>query len=761
MKTCKKSCENVIKEEKKMKKLLAVLLAAAMVLSMAACGSNKTDTPATNAPTTPAQTEAVAADSELAALIEKWAEVDAMNHDDQSDTIYYNAMGDFMEAYEVAKEELDDVDLRAALMAIAEAKMMEAAIFEPVYGNGGNYAMTRFVPRSSATVSWGLDEYRWYTMLITNELLKTEDRDALIGLWGAAETFNDYIAAAKDYLAENGYTLGDTYNAYNNYQLETWDCIASSYTSDAYFIAPTYSPLMEYDGKDVLQPGLAESYEVSDDGLTYTFHIRKGVKWVDRQEKVVADVTANDWVTSMMHVADNNDALGYLMSANGGCGIKNYDAYINGEVAFSEVGVKAVDDYTLEYTLEAKFPAFLTMLGYGCFAPMNYEFYKAQGGTFGAEGDDYTAGDYGTTPDNIAYCGAYIVDEYVQDNVTAYKLNPTYWNMDAVNTPNFKVYYNDGSDTLRIYNEAKAGTFSGGGFNASALVKAKEEIPEGETESYFDLYSYTTVNSASTYCAWLNVFRASWNNFNDETVGVSSQDDLSKLRTRTAMNNQNFRLALCFAFDRGAYNGVSVGEDLKYASLRNSYTPGTFLQLTADTTVDINGTATTFPAGTYYGEIEQAQLDADGIPIQVWDPTADSGVGSGDGFDGWYSPENAVAFLQKAIAELAEEGVEVSAENPIHLDVPYGAYNEVRTNQANAYKQFMEANLNGCVVIDLVAYEDSTALTNSYYRISTGDEANYDVNPGGSGWGPDYRDAQSYLDTMLPYGYMMKSMGLY
>lgn len=742
-----------------MKKLLAALLALAMVLSMVACGS-KTDTPATTAPAaTPVETEGV--DPELAALIEKWAEMDAMDHDEKSDTVYGTVQEQFIAAYEAAKAELDDTDLRAALMAIAEAKLLEAAAFQPVYGDGGNYAMNRFVPRSSTTVSWGLDEYRWYTMLVANELIKTEDRDALIGLWGAAETMDDYLAAAKDYLAEHGYTLSDTYATYNSYELNTWDCIASSYTSDAYFVAPTYSPLLEYDGKDVLQCAVAESYEVSDDGLTYTFHIRQGVKWVDSQGKYLADVTANDWVASMMHVADNNDALGYLMTTTDGCGIKNYDAYINGEVPFSEVGVKAIDDYTLEYTLEAKFPAFTTMLGYGCFAPLNAEFYKAQGGTFGAEGDEYTSGDYGTSPDNIAYCGAYIVDEYVQNNVTSYKANPSYWNADAVNTPNFKVYYNDGSDVLRIYNSAKDGTFSGGGFNSSALVKAKEEIPEGETETYFDLYAYTTTNSASTYCAWLNLYRASWTNFNDDTVGVSSQDELTKLRTRTAMQNQNFRLALCFAFDRGTYNGVSVGEDLKYAALRNSYTPGTFLQLTKDVTVDINGTATTFPAGTYYGAIEQAQLDADNIPITVWDPTADSGVGSGDGFDGWYSPENAVAYLEKAIAELAAEGVEVSAENPIHLDVPMATYNETRTNMANAYKQFMEKNLNGCVVIDLVGYEDSTAYTNSYYRISTGDEANYDVCPGGSGWGPDYRDAQSYLDTMNAYGYMMKSMGLY
>ena len=137
------------------------------------------------------------------------------------------------------------------------------------------------------------------------------------------------------------------------------------------------------------------------------------------------------------------------------------------------------------------------------------------------------------------------------------------------------------------------------------------------------------------------------------------------------------------------------------------------------------------------------------------------GAGSGDGFDGWFNPDAAVEYLDKAVAELAQVGVEVSAENPIHIDVPYGSYSESITNRMNAYKQSIEKVLGGKVVVDLVAYADNTAYSYSYYRTSTGNEANYDVAPGTSGWGPDYGDAQSYLDTIQPYGYMTKQIGLY
>ena len=747
---------------KKFTKLMAMLLVLTMMLSLVACAGNEKPVETTAPATEPAPTEEVTEPAGDVYTGPDWAAIEAMDYDEASDALYEWNLGEFNAAYQDAKSEITDLDLRLAKMAIAEAKLMESGVFIPVYGDGGAYAMNRAVPRTVTTTSWGLDEYRWYTALVTNELITSEDRDALTGLWGESADADAWMAAAKAFLADHGYTLTDTWNVANGYEIATWDCIASSYTSDAYFIAPTYSPLLEYDAKNVQQPALAESVDVNDDGTVYTFHLRQGVKWVDQQGREIGEVTADDWVASMAHLIDNTDALGYLMTQSDGCGIKNFDAYLNGEVTdFAEIGVKAIDDYTLEYTLEAPFPAFLSMMGYGCFAPLNRAFYKAQGGTFSVDGDEYTSGNYGTSPANIAYCGAYLVKNFTEKNVTSYVANPAYWNAEAVNTPNMNMYYNDGSDTLRAYNEAKAGTIAGCSFNSSALVLAKEEKPEGSDKTYFDLYSYTTTNSATTYCGWVNVHRGTWANYNDNTVGVSTQTEEEQVRTRSALNNQNFRLAMAMAFDRGAFNSTIVGEELKYASLKNSYVTGTFGKTAGEVTVDINGVATTFPAGTYFGIIEQAQLDADGVPLKVWDPEADGGAGSGDGFDGWFNADAAAAYLDKAVAELAQIGVEVSAEKPIHIDVPYGAFSESVTNRMNAYKQSIEKYTGGKVVVDLVSFPDSSSFSYAYYRTSNGAEANYDITPGTSGWGPDYGDAQSFLDTIQPYGYMTKNIGLY
>ena len=751
-----------------MKKLIALLLALAMVLTLGACGNdntpNNSSEPDVSKPVDSTPVSSTPVDDETEPTGYEgldWDAIDAMDYEDMSDTIYDWNLGEFYDYYTVAKQELDDIDMRTALMAIAEAKMLESGVFAPIYGDGGAYAFSAVVPRTVTTTSWGADSDRYIGVLVADKLIKNTDRNALIALWSEAPDAATYYTQAKAYLEENGYGLKDTYNTYKGDTMETWDTIASSYASDGQLIAPTVSGLLAYDAKDVAQPELAESYEVSADGLVYTFHIRKGVKWVDQQGREIADVTANDWVTSMMHVSDNNDALGYLMSTTDGCGIKNYDAYINGEVTFDQVGVKAIDDYTLEYTLEAKFPAFATMMGYGCFMPLNYDFYKSQGGTFGAEGDEYDPGNYGTGPDTIAYCGPYLVTNYTPENIWTYSANPTYWNADLVSVKTINFYYNDGSDTLRIYNNVKDGTWDSGGLNANALVLAKEEIPEGEDQPYFDLYNYTTTNSATTYVAWLNLNRGIFHDFNDENSGVSPKTEEDIARTRVAMNNQHFRLALAFGFDRGAYNAVGVGEDLKYASLKNSYVTGAFAKLNDhDVTVDINGTSTTFPVGTYYGEILQAQLDADGYPIKVWDPTADGGAGSGDGFDGWYNVDNARAELQKAIDELAQIGVEITAENPIYIDSFYYTASENNTNMKQAYKQGLEAALEGKVVVNLIPYDDNVQMTYAYYRNSTGAEANFDISHN-SGWGPDYGDPQSFLDTIQPYGYMCKNLGIY
>ena len=155
----------------------------------------------------------------------------------------------------------------------------------------------------------------------------------------------------------------------------------------------------------------------------------------------------------------------------------------------------------------------------------------------------------------------------------------------------------------------------------------------------------------------------------------------------------------------------------------------------------------------------QDQIDADGVKITVYDPEQPNG---GDGFDGWYNPENAKAELDQAVKELKNQGFTVDAENPIYVDLPYYASSETYTNSANSYKQSVESALGGLVILNLVPCETADEWYYAGYYTDYGYEANYDIYDL-SGWGPDYGDPSTYLDTMLPEGagYMVKCIGLW
>ena len=499
-----------------------------------------------------------------------------------------------------------------------------------------------------------------------------------------------------------------------------------------------------------MQPALAESWSVSEDGLTYTFNIRQGVKWVDSQGREVGTVTADDFVAGMQHMLDAMGGLEYLVQGV----IVGVNEYIAGEITdFAQVGVKAVDEYTLTYTLEAPTSYFMTMLGYNVFAPMNRDYYVSQGGKFGAEYDP-TAADYlyGTTKDNIAYCGPFLCTNATASNTIAFEANPTYWNKDAMNVTKLTALFNDGTEATKAYKDAMAGTIDGAGLNSSSLELAK-------SEGVFDTLAYISSTDATSYMGFYNLNRSAFANTNDPTTVVSTQTVTDAARTNAAMNNVHFRRAISFAVDRAAYNAQKNGEDLKLNSLRNSYTPGHFVFLEEEVTVDINGTATTFPAQTPYGAIMQAQIDADGVTMTVYKEGAENGS---DGFDGWFNPEAAVAELELAIADLAAAGVEVSAENPIVIDYPFASNSETYTNVANVYKQSVESVLGGKVVVNLVTCVDYNEWYYTGYYTSYGYEANYDMYDL-SGWGPDYGDPQTYLDTFLPdyAGYMAKCCGIF
>ena len=669
-------------------------------------------------------------------------------YDETSTELYNEALGDFNDALATAKE-AETVDERYALMAVAEGKLMESAMMYPLTSKGGVYAMYRMAPHTKDYTLWGSDTDRYHQYVVTTDFIKAEDYNEMRAKWDELKGTGTYESWVKEYLAGKGYTLKDSFSMPYSSDPVTWDGLATSRAADNDAIINTYDGLMEYDVEGTLQPALAESYEVSDDGLTYTFHLRKDVKWTDSQGREVDTVKADDFVAGMQHMCDAQGGLEYLVQGV----IKNVSQYISGEITdFDEVGVKAVDDYTVEYTLEEPCSYFETMLGYTIFMPMSRSYYQSQGGKFGAEYDSSAADyQYGKDSNSIAYCGPYLVTNATAKNTIVFKLSDSYWNKDNVNIKTLTWLFNDQSDVTKMYTDAKAGTVDYVNLNTSTMETAK-------SEGLYDQYAVVSDTDATSVMAFYNINRTATANANDGTTAKSTKSDEEIQRTNKALQNVHFRRAISFAADRGAYNAQQVGEDLKYTSLRNTFTPGYFVSLSKDTTIQINGTDTTFPAGTYYGEIVQKQIDADGVKIKVWDAENKTS----DGFDGWYNPENAVEELNTAIEELAEEGITIDESNPIQIEYPYPSAVEVYTNKANSYKKSVEAALGGKVVINLVDAVDMDGWYYAGYYVNYGYEQNYDVYDV-SGWSPDFGDPCSYLDTMLPdyEGYMTKCFGIF
>lgn len=735
------------------RKIVSALLVMSMTASLVACGNSGSGS-SDPADESVSVSSSASSESDASASASSESEAEAEEsempegYDETSTELYNEALGDFNDALATAKE-AETVDERYALMAVAEGKLMESAMMYPLTSRGGMYAMYRMAPRTKDYTLWGSDNDRYHQYVVTTDFIKAEDYNEMRAKWDELKGTGTYESWVKEYLAGKGYTLKDSFSMPYASDPVTWDGLATSRAADNDAIINTYDGLMEYDVEGTLQPALAESYEVSDDGLTYTFHLRKDVKWTDSQGREVDTVKADDFVAGMQHMCDAQGGLEYLVQGV----IKNVSQYISGEVTdFDEVGVKAVDDYTVEYTLEEPCSYFMTMLGYTIFMPMSRSYYQSQGGKFGAEYDSSAADyQYGKDSNSIAYCGPYLVTNATAKNTIVFKLSDSYWNKDNVNIKTLTWLFNDQSDVTKMYTDAKAGTVDYVNLNTSTMETAK-------SEGLYDQYAVVSDTDATSFMGFYNINRTATANANDGTTAKSTKSDEEIQRTNKALQNVHFRRAISFAADRGAYNAQQVGEDLKYTSLRNTFTPGYFVSLSKDTTIQINGTDTTFPAGTYYGEIVQKQIDADGVKIKVWDAENKTS----DGFDGWYNPENAVEELNTAIEELAEEGITIDESNPIQIEYPYPSAVEVYTNKANSYKKSVEAALGGKVVINLVDAVDVDGWYYAGYYVNYGYEQNYDVYDV-SGWSPDFGDPCSYLYTMLPdyEGYMTKCFGIF
>ncbi|MBQ7455152.1 MAG: peptide ABC transporter substrate-binding protein, partial [Clostridia bacterium] len=399
----------------------------------------------------------------------------------------------------------------------------------------------------------------------------------------------------------------NVYTALYSGEVGTLNYLVTSTTNEYAVCANLIDTLVEYDRYGRVQPSLAERWETSEDGLVWTFYLRQDALWVDADLNVVAPVTANDFVSAARYI---------LTAENASATAKNlYDiivgakAYYDGETQdFDTVGVKAVDDYTLEYTLKWATPYFLSMVDYVCFMPVYGPFLEEKGADFGkASGND-----------NLLYCGAYVLSELAPQERRVLTKNTTNWDADNVLIEKLVFIFNKEASTIgpEMYLRGEIDSAS------IDTTIANEWLADPEKADYI------RPSRPSSFFSYFYSF-----NFDPQFDEEYEPDNWSK-----AVINENFRKSIYYGMDRLKARMVTDADNAE-ALLFNSITPTNFVNIDGVDYVNMGALAeiTALGTGTFqaekaleYRDLAIAELTEAGVtfPIKIMMPynPEDTGV---------------------------------------------------------------------------------------------------------------------------------------
>ena len=501
------------------------------------------------------------------------------------------------------------------------------------------------------------------------------------------------------------------YRSLYSSEVTTMNYLVSGSTYELVVGANTIDSLVENDSYGNIVPCAAESWEQSEDGLTWTFHLRPGQYWKDKDGNKMREVTANDYVAAARYTCDSamdcgNSYLmdGWLVNATE---ILEYTAaqmvavpkgqetedddiivdengvYFEGwdwnetagtwdtwveipECSFEELGVEALDDYTLVYHLVKPRPYFLTVLQFGTYWPAPAE----QLEEFGA--------DYAIDNTNMWFNGAYILSTFEPQQKRVYTKNEDNW------------------DAEHIYIERIEQTY-----NTEAATLAPELFLRGEVDGA-DI-------SAALINDWLADPEKSQMVSTSRVIGDYSyffgfcfeptfDEEYNPDNWTIAVNNENFRQAMFHAIDREKYVAAKFPGDAPSMHIINCVTP---LGFSSNNGKDY----------TMYGGLAKYT--------------------EGDSFNEALAKE----YFEKAIPELEEAGIEW----PIQIPMNFPAGDSDWGNATVVLEQQVEELL-GADKIDIivVTYAGNSFLTETR---RAGNYAMQELN-----WGADFMDPETWAD---------------
>lgn len=359
--------------------------------------------------------------------------------------------------------------------------------------------------------------------------------------------------------------------------------LTSTYSIEFALFKHMYENLVTLDDDDNTVPGAAESWDYDEDTLTYTFHLRKDGVWTNGDP-----VTAKDFEFAWSQALNPDVASDYAYFLYF---IKNAEKYFNGEVAWDEVGVKVVDDYTLEVTMEQPTPYALFLFSFGTFAPINQRFYEAVGADL-----------YSTEAQYFCTNGPFALTEWSHNDKIVMQKNDA-WHGAAdveVEEIDWKII----TDANAALSSFLAGDLDMVGLGTGELIK-QAEAAGATIQSYTDGTSfYIYFNNNDQYLSNVNLRRALFN-------AIDEQKEID-----TVWQNDNEPMTSFTAPGVSATDGTSfagkVGE--LYAPSRDQEKAKEYLatalselgctvdELSAHLSIDCGDSATSIAEASFYQE---------------------------------------------------------------------------------------------------------------------------------------------------------------
>ncbi|MDY4047097.1 ABC transporter substrate-binding protein [Negativibacillus massiliensis] len=478
-------------------------------------------------------------------------------------------------------------------------------------------------------------------------------------------------------------------------ELETFNILYTQRAEDGENLTSLVDGLLESNPKGELVPCIAEEWGTEDGGLTWTFKLREGVKWVDVNGQEKADCVAQDFATGLEWVLNfyKNDSSNTAMPIEMIKGAKEYYEYTKtlseeeakaltaGEGSkFREmVGLETPDDYTVIYHCITEKPYFDSLASYVALYPM------AQGMVDELGGADAVRS---MNNETMWYNGCYTMTSYIQGNEKIFTKNPMYWDTEA------KLF-----DTVTVKmvesNDVAFQLYQTGDVDYVQLGEAQVNTIAKDANNEFHDYLVPDVPSHFSYQVQFN-------------YNKNKEDGTPDTNWNNAIANEAFRLSWYYGIDFTNYwkrvNAINP------MSCENNFYTMKGLVYTSD--------------GTDYTDLvrkEMGMTDENGTtPIRL-------------------DAEKAEQYKQQAIEELTAQGVTF----PVEADFYISASSQTALDSANVLAQVFS----DCLGDDYVKLNIKTYIQSSRNEVSVPHLHSFMIN----GWGADYGDPQNYLGQMT-YG---------